>query len=271
MLQPTKDLAEAHYHDLSERPFFPRLTSYLSSAPVVAMVWEGEDIVKQGRAMIGATSPLASAPGTIRGDLSIVVENKCVRAASAPAPRPHSTRAQSDPSPLFLPFLSTASSTGRTRSRTRPPRSSCGSARAASPTGRSARTSGRTKRGACGRAPEAPLEDGKERSSAQRTRRGAGRARRAGRRFFMCRSVGSVASAPCQLRHLPKKRATLRLAGLHCRCVWQRCLYCIGHVHRRFVQATGHSGHRHVRGCYNCRALVKLDEASLLSSFRSKP
>jgi nucleoside diphosphate kinase len=38
MLQPTKDLAEAHYHDLKERPFFPRLTNYLSSAPVVAMV-----------------------------------------------------------------------------------------------------------------------------------------------------------------------------------------------------------------------------------------
>lgn len=81
MLQPTKDLAEAHYHDLKERPFFPRLTNYLSSAPVVAMVWEGEDIVKQGRNMIGATSPLASAAGTIRGDLSIVVENKCVSAS----------------------------------------------------------------------------------------------------------------------------------------------------------------------------------------------
>lgn len=78
MLQPTKDLAEAHYHDLASRPFFPRLTNYLSSAPVVAMVWEGEDIVKQGRAMIGATSPLASAPGTIRGDLSIVVENNII-------------------------------------------------------------------------------------------------------------------------------------------------------------------------------------------------
>jgi nucleoside diphosphate kinase len=64
LLRPSEDLAKAHYHDLKDRPFFPRLTKYLSSAPVVAMVWEGEDIVKQGRAMIGATSPLASAPGT---------------------------------------------------------------------------------------------------------------------------------------------------------------------------------------------------------------
>lgn len=45
MLKPSEDLAKAHYHDLKDRPFFPRLTGYLSSSVVVAMVWEGEDIV----------------------------------------------------------------------------------------------------------------------------------------------------------------------------------------------------------------------------------
>lgn len=71
-LTPTLDMAERHYHDLSSRPFFPTLTKFLSSGPVICMVWQGEDVVKQGRAMIGATNPLNSAPGTIRGDLSIV-------------------------------------------------------------------------------------------------------------------------------------------------------------------------------------------------------
>lgn len=78
LVTPSEDLARAHYADLKDRPFFPRLTGYLSSSPVVAMVWEGEDIVRQGRKMIGATSPLASEPGTIRGDMSIVVENNII-------------------------------------------------------------------------------------------------------------------------------------------------------------------------------------------------
>lgn len=48
MVTPTIEMARRHYHDLSERPFFPKLTQFLSSGPVIAMVWEGEDVVKQG-------------------------------------------------------------------------------------------------------------------------------------------------------------------------------------------------------------------------------
>ncbi|KAF8366038.1 ndk-1 [Pristionchus pacificus] len=62
---------EEHYIDLKDKPFFPSLINYMVSGPVVAMVWQGLDIVKQGRAMLGATNPLASAPGSIRGDYSI--------------------------------------------------------------------------------------------------------------------------------------------------------------------------------------------------------
>jgi len=51
------------YEDLKDKPFFPRLIKYMASSPVVAMVWEGLDAVKTGRAMLGATNPLASAPG----------------------------------------------------------------------------------------------------------------------------------------------------------------------------------------------------------------
>ncbi len=48
MVTPTVEMARRHYHDLADRPFFPALTRFLSSGPVVAMVWEGEDVVKQG-------------------------------------------------------------------------------------------------------------------------------------------------------------------------------------------------------------------------------
>lgn len=64
---------EKHYADLKGKPFFPGLVKYMASGPVVAMVWEGKDVVKQGRALLGATNPLASAPGTIRGDFAIDV------------------------------------------------------------------------------------------------------------------------------------------------------------------------------------------------------
>ncbi|KAI9455587.1 nucleoside diphosphate kinase [Lactarius psammicola] len=64
---------EKHYEDLSDKPFFPGLIKYMASGPVVAMVWQGLDAVKTGRAMLGATNPLASAPGTIRGDFALAV------------------------------------------------------------------------------------------------------------------------------------------------------------------------------------------------------
>jgi nucleoside-diphosphate kinase len=75
---PGKDHLEAHYADLKDKPFFAGLVEYMNSGPIVAMVWEGRDAVKTGRALLGATNPLASAPGTIRGDYSIDVgRNVC--------------------------------------------------------------------------------------------------------------------------------------------------------------------------------------------------
>lgn len=60
------DPPSADYEDLSDKPFFPGLIKYMASGPVVAMVWQGLDAVKTGRAMLGATNPLASAPGSLR-------------------------------------------------------------------------------------------------------------------------------------------------------------------------------------------------------------
>lgn len=72
-MQPSQELLEQHYADLSARPFFPGLVKYMASGPVVATVWEGLNAVKTGRQMLGATNPADSLPGTIRGDLCIQV------------------------------------------------------------------------------------------------------------------------------------------------------------------------------------------------------
>lgn len=68
---PTEALLREHYDDLQTKPFFPSLLSYMLSGPVLATVWEGKDVVKQGRSILGATNPLQSAPGTIRADFAI--------------------------------------------------------------------------------------------------------------------------------------------------------------------------------------------------------
>uniref|UniRef100_A0A914C7T1 Nucleoside diphosphate kinase n=2 Tax=Acrobeloides nanus TaxID=290746 RepID=A0A914C7T1_9BILA len=71
LVQASKNHLEVHYQDLKEKPFFPGLIKYMQSGPIVAMVWEGLDAVRQGRAMLGATNPLDSNAGTIRGDYCI--------------------------------------------------------------------------------------------------------------------------------------------------------------------------------------------------------
>ena len=59
--------------DLAAKSFFPKLMGYMTSGPVVAMVWEGKNVVAAGRKMLGATNPLESMPGTIRGDFAVDV------------------------------------------------------------------------------------------------------------------------------------------------------------------------------------------------------
>lgn len=81
-LVPSRDLAQTHYAALSEKPFFPKLVDFITSGPVCAMVWEGTGVVATARRMIGETNPLASNPGTIRGDFGVDVGRKCVAAVS---------------------------------------------------------------------------------------------------------------------------------------------------------------------------------------------
>ena len=71
LMQVTEELAGRHYAEHREKPFFPGLVAFITSAPVVAMVWEGPGAVAMVRTMMGATNPANAAPGTIRGDLAV--------------------------------------------------------------------------------------------------------------------------------------------------------------------------------------------------------
>ena len=83
LLRPNTDLLNKHYNEITETPFFSSLLRNMQSGPVVPMVWEGKDIVNQGRVMIGHTDPLLAARGTLRGDLSIDVNRNIVHGSDS--------------------------------------------------------------------------------------------------------------------------------------------------------------------------------------------
>ncbi|HEY4896350.1 MAG TPA: nucleoside-diphosphate kinase [Solirubrobacteraceae bacterium] len=79
----TRELAELHYAEHSERPFFGELVDFITSGPIVAMVLEGTDAVKAARQLIGATNPLEATPGTIRGDFAIEMGTNMVHGSDS--------------------------------------------------------------------------------------------------------------------------------------------------------------------------------------------
>jgi nucleoside-diphosphate kinase len=80
----SRELAERHYAEHSERPFFGELVDFITSGPIVAMVLEGADAVRAARQVIGATNPLEAAPGTIRGDFAIEMATNMVHGSDSP-------------------------------------------------------------------------------------------------------------------------------------------------------------------------------------------
>jgi nucleoside-diphosphate kinase len=80
----TRELAEEHYAEHAERPFFGELVEFITSGPIVAMVLEGQDAVKAARQVIGATNPLEAAPGSIRGDFAIETGQNMVHGSDSP-------------------------------------------------------------------------------------------------------------------------------------------------------------------------------------------
>jgi len=77
-------LAARHYAEHVGKPFYPGLVRFITSAPVVAMVWEGPGAVALVRASMGATDPAKSAPGTIRGDLAVSIGTNVVHGSDSP-------------------------------------------------------------------------------------------------------------------------------------------------------------------------------------------
>ncbi len=80
----TPELAERHYAEHSERPFFGELVQFITSGPIVAMVLEGEQAVTAARQVIGATNPLEASTGSIRGDFAIEVGQNMVHGSDSP-------------------------------------------------------------------------------------------------------------------------------------------------------------------------------------------
>lgn len=84
LMRVTEELAGRHYAEHREKPFFGGLVSFITSAPVVAMVWEGPGAVAMVRAMMGATNPANAAPGTIRGDLAVDFGMNVIHGSDSP-------------------------------------------------------------------------------------------------------------------------------------------------------------------------------------------
>ena len=84
LLRVDRALGEEHYAEHREKPFFGELVDFITSAPTLALVAEGEDAIATLRTTIGATNPAEAAPGTIRGDLALAMPNNLVHGSDSP-------------------------------------------------------------------------------------------------------------------------------------------------------------------------------------------
>lgn len=83
-LQMSEDLAAAHYAVHEGKPFYESLLEYITSGPVVAMVWEGNEAIDAARSTMGGTKPVDAAPGTIRGDFGMEIGRNLVHGSDGP-------------------------------------------------------------------------------------------------------------------------------------------------------------------------------------------
>ncbi len=84
LMAVSEELAQEHYGEHKERPFFGELVDFITSGPVFAMVWEGENVISTARTLVGATNPAESAPGTIRGDFGVTVAKNIIHGSDSP-------------------------------------------------------------------------------------------------------------------------------------------------------------------------------------------
>ncbi|MFT9847566.1 nucleoside-diphosphate kinase [Aneurinibacillus sp. REN35] len=84
LMNVPRELAEEHYSEHKEKPFFGELVDFITSGAVFAMVWEGENVIATARNMMGKTNPAEAAPGTIRGDFGISMGMNIIHGSDAP-------------------------------------------------------------------------------------------------------------------------------------------------------------------------------------------
>lgn len=84
LMQVDVELAEVHYAEHTEKPFFPELVDFITRGPLVAMVLEGVSAVEAARQVIGATNPIEAAPGSIRGDYATEITFNLVHGSDSP-------------------------------------------------------------------------------------------------------------------------------------------------------------------------------------------
>lgn len=81
MIQAGDEILDAHYSHHSDKPFFEDLKNFMTSSPLVAMVWEGVEAVEAVRTVVGVTNSRKATPGTIRGDFGMSISNNIVHAS----------------------------------------------------------------------------------------------------------------------------------------------------------------------------------------------
>jgi nucleoside-diphosphate kinase len=84
LVQVDRELAEKHYAEHAEKPFFGELVAFITSSPTLALALEGESAIGVVRTTMGATNPTDAAPGTIRGDLALAMPNNLVHGSDSP-------------------------------------------------------------------------------------------------------------------------------------------------------------------------------------------
>ena len=101
LMRITADLAASHYAVHKGKPFYDDLIKYITSSPVIAMVWQGDNCVALVRKLAGATNPLDAAPGTIRGDYCLHTQQNIIHASDSDEAALRETQLFFDPQELF--------------------------------------------------------------------------------------------------------------------------------------------------------------------------
>lgn len=84
LMQVSRELAEKHYGEHKGKPFFEDLIQFITSGKIVAMAWQGQNSIEVIRKIVGVTDPLKAAPGTIRGDFALNIDQNIIHASDSP-------------------------------------------------------------------------------------------------------------------------------------------------------------------------------------------